>query len=583
MRPLLEWCSAVALSRFSIAIPIAIGVVGCSDSSRFNDPFANPYAARGPGPEVTSSVPPAQPAPIGRVDAQPLGVQPMPPPGPAGAPSYPGGPSYPGAAGGPSYPGPAGGPSYYGYGPRAADLPPRGPEYGPRGPDYAPRPSDYSPPNYPPRPVEYPPPNYPPRAIGEYPPRGTEYPGQAPGYPPRGAEYPPRAPDYPPRGPDYGPRGPDYPPTGMEGGPRPDTTGAVSSPSGQALARGSGSGTTVTVGPGDTINRIAKRYGLSPAALMAANHISAPATIRRGQQIIIPRSPGTAVAVSQPMPPMSTQVSPSAAIAPAPQVPAAGAGEGIHVVAAGETLSSIAHHYHRSRGAIAKANNIEADAKLHIAQRLVIPGARPTSVRIGGLEPTSPGRPPASQGGIVPAVAQSADTGPPPPPATEKVAASAQAPSARVTTATTSEPLGEDVTTEKSSKTAAVVAPQFRWPVHGRIISGFGPQAAGQPNDGINVAVPEGTAVKAADDGIVAYAGNELKGYGNLILVRHQNGFVTAYANASELMVRRGETVKRGQVIARSGQTGTVTSPQLHFEIRKGATPVDPTQYLSGT
>jgi murein DD-endopeptidase MepM/ murein hydrolase activator NlpD len=127
------------------------------------------------------------------------------------------------------------------------------------------------------------------------------------------------------------------------------------------------------------------------------------------------------------------------------------------------------------------------------------------------------------------------------------------------------------------------MAPQFRWPVHGRIISGFGPKTAGQPNDGINVAVPEGTAVKAADDGVVAYAGNELKGYGNLILVRHQNGFVTAYANASELMVRRGDTVKRGQVIARSGQTGAVTSPQLHFEIRKGATPVDPTQFLSGT
>jgi len=138
------------------------------------------------------------------------------------------------------------------------------------------------------------------------------------------------------------------------------------------------------------------------------------------------------------------------------------------------------------------------------------------------------------------------------------------------------------VTTEKPIQ-AAAPAPQFRWPVHGRIIAGFGPKTAGQPNDGINVAVPEGTAVKAADDGVVAYAGNELKGYGNLILVRHQNGFVTAYANASELMVRRGDAVKRGQVIARSGQTGAVSSPQFHFEIRKGATPVDPTQYLSGT
>ena len=110
----------------------------------------------------------------------------------------------------------------------------------------------------------------------------------------------------------------------------------------------------------------------------------------------------------------------------------------------------------------------------------------------------------------------------------------------------------------------------------------FGPKPNGLQNDGINLAVPEGTPVKAADDGVVAYAGNELKGYGNLVLVRHSNGFVTAYAHASEIMVKRGDNVKRGQVIAKSGQTGSVTSPQLHFEIRKGATPVDPSQYLNG-
>ena len=124
--------------------------------------------------------------------------------------------------------------------------------------------------------------------------------------------------------------------------------------------------------------------------------------------------------------------------------------------------------------------------------------------------------------------------------------------------------------------------PGFRWPVRGRVIAGFGPKPNGLQNDGINLAVPEGTPVKAADDGIVAYAGNELKGYGNLVLVRHSNGFVTAYAHASEIMVKRGDQVRRGQVIAKSGQTGNVSSPQLHFEIRKGSTPVDPTQYLPG-
>jgi murein DD-endopeptidase MepM/ murein hydrolase activator NlpD len=99
---------------------------------------------------------------------------------------------------------------------------------------------------------------------------------------------------------------------------------------------------------------------------------------------------------------------------------------------------------------------------------------------------------------------------------------------------------------------------------------------------GINLAVPEGTPIKAAEDGVVAYAGNELKGYGNLVLIRHANGYVSAYANARELLVKRGDSIKRGQVIANAGQTGNVTSPQLHFEIRKGSTPVDPTKFLTG-
>ena len=122
--------------------------------------------------------------------------------------------------------------------------------------------------------------------------------------------------------------------------------------------------------------------------------------------------------------------------------------------------------------------------------------------------------------------------------------------------------------------------PTFRWPVRGRVIAGFGPKPNGQQNDGINVAVPEGTPIKAAEDGVVAYAGNELKGYGNLVLVRHSNGYVTAYAHASEILVKRGDPVKRGQMIAKAGQTGNVAAPQLHFEIRKGSTPVDPMPFL---
>jgi murein DD-endopeptidase MepM/ murein hydrolase activator NlpD len=125
---------------------------------------------------------------------------------------------------------------------------------------------------------------------------------------------------------------------------------------------------------------------------------------------------------------------------------------------------------------------------------------------------------------------------------------------------------------------ATATSPEFRWPARGRIIQAF--KSGG--NDGINISVPEGTSVRAAENGTVAYAGSELKGYGNLVLIRHPNGFVSAYANNGELDVKRGDVVKRGQVIAKSGQSGNVSSPQLHFELRKGSTPVDPTSYLAG-
>ena len=123
----------------------------------------------------------------------------------------------------------------------------------------------------------------------------------------------------------------------------------------------------------------------------------------------------------------------------------------------------------------------------------------------------------------------------------------------------------------------------FRWPVRGRIISGFGPTANGERNDGINLAVPEGTSVKAAEAGTVIYAGNELAGYGNLILIRHADGWVSAYAHNEEIDVKRGDNVQRGQIIAKAGATGSVSSPQLHFELRKGAKPVNPMDYLSST
>jgi murein DD-endopeptidase MepM/ murein hydrolase activator NlpD len=127
---------------------------------------------------------------------------------------------------------------------------------------------------------------------------------------------------------------------------------------------------------------------------------------------------------------------------------------------------------------------------------------------------------------------------------------------------------------------AAVAGTKFRWPVKGKVIASFGARTDGTHNDGVNVAVPQGTEVHAAEQGTVAYAGSELKGYGNLILLRHESGWVTAYAHNEELLVKRGDKVTRGQAIAKAGKTGTVDQPQVHFELRQGQKPVDPTPHM---
>jgi murein DD-endopeptidase MepM/ murein hydrolase activator NlpD len=120
----------------------------------------------------------------------------------------------------------------------------------------------------------------------------------------------------------------------------------------------------------------------------------------------------------------------------------------------------------------------------------------------------------------------------------------------------------------------------FQWPLRGRVIAGFGSPVGGAANKGIDLAVAAGTDIRAAEDGVVLYAGNAIKDFGNLLLLRHRDGFLTAYAHAQSFAVKPGDSVRRGQVIAKSGQTGAVTSPQLHFEIRKDDAPVDPAQYL---
>jgi murein DD-endopeptidase MepM/ murein hydrolase activator NlpD len=342
--------------------------------------------------------------------------------------------------------------------------------------------------------------------------------------------------------------------------PKLETTGTVPIPPRSVAAapvqqQGSGAtqggATTIIVGTSDTLEIIAQRYRVTPAAILAANGYRGPRTLSPGQQLIIPHGMAVAIAPSA-MAPLSKPV----AMAGAPSV---------HVVNPGDTLMSIARHNHVSLAELAKANNLDSSAKLRLGMKLTVPGAK-----IAGAAPAAP----APLATAKPAVAAL--------PASSRVAAAGPQQSVRLAQAG---PTAEENAAAESPVTAGEATgalPTFRWPVRGKVITSYGAKTNGKSNDGINLAVPEGTPVKAAEDGVVAYSGNELKGYGNLVLVRHSNGYVTAYAHASELLVKRGDTIKRGQVIAKSGQSGEVGSPQLHFEIRKGSSPVDPLQFLNG-
>ena len=335
-----------------------------------------------------------------------------------------------------------------------------------------------------------------------------------------------------------------------------ETTATVPPRSVAAARPASPNGTTIIVGTSDTLDGLAKRYNVSAAAILQANGYKGPRVLSPGQQLIIPKQAAVAVAAPALAPPVSKPLA------------AAAGPSSVHIVNRGDTLMSIARRNNVPVGELAKANNLDQSARLSLGMKLTVPGSKSAAVA------------PAAQPVVAAATVQ-----PVAPPATTKMAAAGGPPqAARLAQTTTNvaeeKPVVEAASVKSSEATGAL--PTFRWPVRGKVITTYGAKTNGKSNDGINLAVPEGTPVKAAEDGVVAYSGNELKGYGNLVLVRHSNGYVTAYAHASELMVKRGDTIKRGQIIAKSGQSGEVGSPQLHFEIRKGSSPVDPLQFLNG-
>ncbi|MEQ8745438.1 M23 family metallopeptidase [Pyruvatibacter sp.] len=219
----------------------------------------------------------------------------------------------------------------------------------------------------------------------------------------------------------------------------------------------------------------------------------------------------------------------------------------VHRVRNGDTLSEIALTYDTTTREVARLNNKRNPYPIYVGERL----------RVGGWMP---------------------DSG--------QNVARRQAPPVQNASATVPQPNARPargVATPRAKPTLPAPparAGRFLWPAEGRIISSYGPKEGGLHNDGINIRVPRGTPVVAADNGVVAYAGNELQGYGNMVLVRHQDGYVTAYAHNTDLLVSRGDIVSRGQKIAHSGSSGGVREPQIHFEVRRGSKPVNPMSYL---
>ena len=227
--------------------------------------------------------------------------------------------------------------------------------------------------------------------------------------------------------------------------------------------------------------------------------------------------------------------------------------ERLHEVRRGDTLYGISRRYRVDMSVLARANGLSEPYRLSVGQRLRVPvvAAAPSAA----VKTVARAKPAARVGA-----------------APQRRSRPAAAPAPIPRQPIPRQPIPRPPPRSKGS---------FLWPVQGKLVSGFGPKDDGLHNDGINIAAPRGAAVRAAEDGVVAYAGNELRGYGNLLLVRHAGDWTTAYAHNQRLLVRRGDAVRRGQVIARVGSSGNVATPQTHFELRRGARAVDPVKSLA--
>lgn len=376
------------------------------------------------------------------------------------------------------------------------------------------------------------------------------------------------------------------------------------------------SGQAITVQPGDTLYSLSRRHQVSLAELMSANALTSP-SVHPGQKLYLP---GSANARSSRSSVAAAKAVESARPAPAPltQPPqdVATNYSGTYTVRPGDSLYGIARAHNVKFAELQQVNGISDPRRVKPGSVLKVPGnssgaasiaqpasaSPPPSIADNAPAPVVPPLAAADKGPDVPAYGQSLSTRPTIINSEHRVAslndrASDASPVTMPSTPAAVPPIAETAPAApakaeelKSGQKVALAGTaaasaiadsvKLRWPTTGRVIAGFGGRPDGTHNDGINLAVPLGTEVHAAESGVVAYSGSELKGYGNLVLLRHDNGWVTAYAHNDELLVKRGDKVKRGQVIAKAGKTGSVDQPQVHFELRQGSKPVDPIPYL---
>lgn len=319
------------------------------------------------------------------------------------------------------------------------------------------------------------------------------------------------------------------------------TVGGNSSGGGQTSASGSTAaqaGDAHIVRRGDTLYGIARAYGVPLRTLIVQNDLRPPYTLRVGQSI---------------------------------QVPSVRS----HTVRRGDTVSGLARRYGVSMRELVRVNGIAAPYTIRVGQSLSIPAsaaapaprapAPAVSPRPSVPSTTAEAAPPA----VTPRV-ERPDLGPAP----EPVYGPSDLPYPAAKPGPPPRLVGP-IPTPPPRSTGG-----FLWPVQGRIVSGYGPKQAGLHNDGINIAAPRGSPIRAAETGVVAYAGDGLQGFGNTILIKHSDGYVTAYAHADTLLVARGDVIQRGQAIAQVGSSGTVDRPQVHFQIRRGRDAIDPRTLL---